>query len=82
MRQAGILRTPGCAHATQHRFAGTAFQTSATVPAGSVSIEFLFYIGDGSGADGISLTALDVNRMSGFLGSSGVSAMAVCRLDH
>ena len=50
---------------------GTAFQTSTTVPAGSVSIEFLFYIGDGSGADGISLTALDVNRMSGFLGSSG-----------
>lgn len=50
---------------------GSAFQTSATVPAGSVSIEFLFYIGDGSGADGISLTALDVNRMSGFLGSSG-----------
>lgn len=50
---------------------GSAFQTSSTVPAGSVNIEFLFYIGDGTGADGISLTALDVNRMSGFLGSSG-----------
>ena len=34
-------------------------------------IAFDFYIGDGSGADGLTFTALDVNRMTTFLGESG-----------
>jgi hypothetical protein len=50
---------------------GSAFQTSQTVAGDAVSIEFLFYIGDGSGADGISLTALDTTRMTSYLGSVG-----------
>lgn len=50
---------------------GTAFSISQEVPGGSVDIEFQFYIGDGTGADGISLTALDVDRMSTFLGGAG-----------
>jgi len=44
----------------------------------SVQIEFSFYIGDGSGADGFSLTALDTERMDtdgdgqpNFLGGAG-----------
>ena len=50
---------------------GSAFATSSTVRADSVQISFAFYIGDGTGADGISLTALDVSRMTGFLGGAG-----------
>ena len=50
---------------------GSAFQTSTTVPADAVSIEFLFYIGDGDGADGLTLTALDTSRMGGYLGGNG-----------
>ena len=50
---------------------GSAFNTSASVGADNVQIEFAFYIGGGSGADGLSLTALDVDRMSTFLGGSG-----------
>lgn len=50
---------------------GSAFSTAFPVDAGNVQIDFLFYIGDGSGADGISLTALDVDRMTGFLGGTG-----------
>ena len=50
---------------------GSAFSTAVPVNGGNVEIEFLFYIGDGSGADGISLTALDIDRMSGFLGGTG-----------
>ena len=50
---------------------GTAFQTSATVDADNVSIEFQFYVSGGSGADGISLTALDVARMTSFVGYAG-----------
>ena len=50
---------------------GTAFSTSQEVPGGQVEIEFSFYIGDGTGADGISLTALDVDRMTSFLGGTG-----------
>jgi len=50
---------------------GTAFSTSTTIDGGSVEIEFLFYIGDGTGADGISLTALDVDRMTDFIGGDG-----------
>jgi hypothetical protein len=50
---------------------GSAFQTSQTITGDAVSIEFLFYIGDGTGADGISLTALDTTRMTTYLGSAG-----------
>ncbi len=50
---------------------GSAFATDATVDAGNVEINFRFYIGDGTGADGISLTALDVDRMTTFLGGTG-----------
>ena len=50
---------------------GTAFSTAQIVSGDQVAIEFLFYIGDGTGADGISLTALDTDRMTGFLGGTG-----------
>ncbi len=50
---------------------GTAFATDSTVRADNVEISFRFYIGDGSGADGISLTALDSARMTTFLGGTG-----------
>lgn len=50
---------------------GTAFQTGQTAPGDAVSIRFSFYIGGGSGADGLSLTALDTSRMSTFLGGTG-----------
>jgi len=50
---------------------GSAFATDATVGGDNVEIRFHFYIGDGTGADGISLTALDSDRMTGFLGGSG-----------
>lgn len=51
--------------------AGTAFQTSATVDADNVVIAFSFYVSGGTGADGMSLTALDTTRMSSFVGASG-----------
>ena len=51
--------------------AGTAFQTSSTVSSDSVNIEFDFYVSGGTGADGISLTALDVHRMTTFVGGTG-----------
>lgn len=50
---------------------GTAFSTAATVTADSVEMDFLFYQGDGSGADGIALVALNADQMTGFVGSSG-----------
>ncbi len=50
---------------------GTAFQTDTAVSAGSVEIEFRFYVSGGSGADGISLTALDVDRASSYTGGTG-----------
>lgn len=50
---------------------GTAFQTSTTATSDDVNVTFLFYVSGGSGADGISITALDSTRMSGFVGSSG-----------
>ena len=50
---------------------GTAFSTAVPVNGGNVEIEFQFYIGEGSGADGISLTALDIDRMTSFLGGTG-----------
>ena len=56
---------------TEHYVIGSAFSTGQEVPGGQVEIEFLFYIGDGNGADGLSLTALDVDRMTTFLGGDG-----------
>lgn len=50
---------------------GTAFAIDETVPGDAVSIAFRFYIGDGTGADGISLTMLDSSRMTTFLGGTG-----------
>ena len=50
---------------------GTAFQTASTASSDNIQIEFSFYVSGGSGADGISLTALDQSRMSGFLGGAG-----------
>ena len=50
---------------------GTAFQTAAAVDAANVQIAFDFYASGGSGADGLSVTALDVARMTGFVGNSG-----------
>lgn len=51
--------------------AGTAFQTASAVSADNVNVSFSFYVSGGSGADGISVTALDVARMTGFVGSTG-----------
>jgi hypothetical protein len=50
---------------------GTAFQTAAAVGSGDIDIEFTFYMSGGTGADGISVTALDTRRMTSFLGSLG-----------
>lgn len=50
---------------------GSAFATDSTVSGGDVNIEFSFYVGGGSGADGFSLTALDTTRITTFLGSPG-----------
>ena len=50
---------------------GTAFDTTAAVSGGAVRIEFEFYIGGGSGADGISLTALDADRLTAYTGGTG-----------
>lgn len=51
--------------------AGSAFQIAAPVSASDVDIEFAFYVSGGTGADGMSLTALDVDRMTTFLGPTG-----------
>ncbi len=50
---------------------GSAFETSSPVDGALVDIAFDFFIGGGTGADGISLTALDTARMTGFLGGTG-----------
>lgn len=50
---------------------GTAFAIDETVSGDAVDIAFRFFIGGGSGADGISLTVLDSARMSTFLGGTG-----------
>jgi hypothetical protein len=51
--------------------AGTAFQTTAAVPSHDISIAFSFYVSGGTGADGISVTALDVDSMVSFVGDVG-----------
>ena len=50
---------------------GSAFETSTSVTGDNVEIRFAFYIGDGTGADGISLTALDLDRAVTYLGGAG-----------
>lgn len=51
--------------------AGSAFETSQVVGGENVEITFSFFIGNGTGADGFSLTALDEARMKTFLGPAG-----------
>ena len=50
---------------------GSAFQTGTATTGDNVTIAFAFYTGDGTGADGFALTALDTDRMTGTLGSAG-----------
>ena len=50
---------------------GSAFATHETVSGGDVEIDFSFYMGDGSGADGFSLTMLDTGRTMRTLGGDG-----------
>ena len=50
---------------------GTAFQTASTVDATNVQIDFSFYVSGGTGADGISVTAIDTTRMTTFVGGTG-----------
>jgi hypothetical protein len=56
---------------TSTNVVGTAFAIDEVVSGADVNIRFNFYIGDGTGADGISLTALDTERMTTFLGGTG-----------
>jgi hypothetical protein len=51
--------------------AGAAFQTSQAVPGHALRLSFEFTTGDGTGADGFSVTALDVDRRAGLLGAPG-----------
>lgn len=50
---------------------GSAFMTDEIVLANEVEIRFEYKTEGGTGADGISLTALDTTRMTSFLGGSG-----------
>jgi len=58
---------------TSRYVVGTAFQTSEEVWSDNVSIGFMFYASGGSstGADGLSLTALDTTRMTSYQGDVG-----------
>lgn len=50
---------------------GSAFQTGAVISGNDVNISFQFYVGAQDGADGFALTALDLDRMTSFLGPNG-----------
>lgn len=50
---------------------GSAYQTASTVSSGEIDISTQFYVSGGNGADGMTVTALDADRMTSFLGSSG-----------
>lgn len=63
---ANLLLTPASTNQV-----GSAFETSTPVNGDNVDIAFYVYIGGGTGADGLSLTALDTARYTGFLGGSG-----------
>lgn len=56
---------------TQPTVVGSAFQLTQSVSAEQVELDFRFYIGDGTGADGFAVVALDTQRMTSFLGSAG-----------
>jgi len=58
---------------TSRYIAGTAFSTADTVSSDNVSIGFMFYAsgGSSSGADGLSLTAIDTTRMTTYQGQNG-----------
>ena len=51
--------------------AGSAFLRDPVVNGGAVSIDLRFFMGEGTGADGIAVTALDLDRAEGTLGSLG-----------
>lgn len=57
--------------AARNNQGGTAFQTVNTIDAGDIDIAFSFYMSGGTGADGISVTALDFSRMTSFVGGYG-----------
>lgn len=50
---------------------GTAFDTRTRVSGAEVDIAFNVFVGGGSGADGLSLTLLDADRATSFVGGSG-----------
>ena len=50
---------------------GSAFDVTTSTVGDNVTIEFQFWMGGGSGADGFALTALDLNRATAYLGSAG-----------
>jgi len=50
---------------------GSAFMTDLPVRGDNLSIVFEFYTAGGNGADGLSLTLLDTDRMTTYLGGSG-----------
>ena len=50
---------------------GSAFQTATTLDGASISIAFEFFIGNGSGADGLAMTVIDTSRMTSYLGNAG-----------
>ena len=50
---------------------GSAFDITTETRGTEVTIEFQFWNGGGSGADGFALTALDLDRATGYLGSAG-----------
>ncbi|MCO4745109.1 MAG: hypothetical protein KC912_09990 [Proteobacteria bacterium] len=50
---------------------GTAFETDRTVRGDDVVVRFSMFIGDGTGADGMSLTLIDTSRMTTYLGGDG-----------
>jgi len=58
---------------TSRYIVGTAFQTSEEVWSDNVSISFMFFAsgGSSSGADGLSLTAIDTTRMTTYQGAAG-----------
>lgn len=50
---------------------GSAFDVGTATSGDNVVIEFQFWMGGGSGADGFALTAIDTDRMTSYLGSAG-----------
>jgi hypothetical protein len=65
---------------------GSAFQTATTTDGSAISIRFEFYIGGGTGADGLAMTVLDTSRMTSYLGDDGgclgYGTHSECGSDH